>query len=79
MENSIKTTQLRKIISKLGPVAVAYSGGTDSSYLLAACLDQLGPERVLALTADSPLTPPAELAQARALAQDLSAQNLLLN
>jgi uncharacterized protein len=74
------TNQLRlqKIIAKLDSVAVAYSGGTDSAYLLAVCLDVLGPERVLALTADSPLTPRSELAEARALANQLGARHLVL-
>ncbi len=71
-------TPLREIILDLGHVAVAYSGGTDSSYLLAICLDVLGPDRVLALTADSPLTSRAELADARALAEQLGARHRVL-
>jgi uncharacterized protein len=59
-------------------VALAYSGGTDSSYLLAVCLDVLGADHVLALTADSPLTPRAELAEARALAEQLGARHRVL-
>lgn len=70
--------RLFDIIADLGSVAVAYSGGTDSSYLLAVCLDVLGPDRVLALTADSPLTPRTELANARALAAQLGASHLVL-
>jgi uncharacterized protein len=70
--------RLCEIIAKLGSVAVAYSGGTDSAYLLASCLDVLGPERVLALTADSPLMPRAELAQARDLANQLGARHIVI-
>jgi uncharacterized protein len=70
--------RLKEILSELGSVAVAYSGGTDSSYLLAVCLDVLGAERVLALTADSPLTPRAELADARRLAAKLGARHRVL-
>jgi uncharacterized protein len=69
---------LNKIIAGLPSLAVAYSGGTDSGYLLAVCLDVLGADRVLALTADSPLTPRAELDEARALAAELGAQHLVL-
>ncbi|MBN1660328.1 MAG: ATP-dependent sacrificial sulfur transferase LarE [Anaerolineae bacterium] len=69
---------LRDILSHYHRVAVAYSGGTDSAYLLAACADILGVERVLALTADSPLMPRAELAAARALARDLGVRHIVL-
>jgi uncharacterized protein len=70
--------RLFDIIASLGSAAVAYSGGTDSSYLLAVCLDILGPERVLALTADSPLIPRLELATARTLAARLGASHVVL-
>ena len=73
-----KATRLRQILAELGSTAVAYSGGTDSSYLLAICLDVLGTDRVLALTADSPLTPRRELAEARDLAAQLGARHLVL-
>jgi uncharacterized protein len=73
-----KRAQLAKIIARLGSTAVAYSGGTDSSYLLAACVDGLGAERVLALTADSPLTPRAELDGARQLANQLGVRHIVL-
>jgi uncharacterized protein len=69
---------LYEIITGLNSVAVAYSGGTDSSYLLAVCLDALGTERVLALTADSPLTPRTEMDDARALAIELGARHQVL-
>ena len=77
MTNS-KLTYLRQIIASLDSVAVAYSGGTDSSYLLAVCMDVLGPDRVLALTADSPLTPRAEMEDARRLASELGARHQVL-
>ncbi|MBC7224669.1 MAG: hypothetical protein H5T59_10430 [Anaerolineae bacterium] len=35
-------------------VAVALSGGTDSTYLLALAMEALGPERVVAITAPKP-------------------------
>lgn len=73
-----KLSRLYGLISELGSAAIAFSGGTDSSYLLAVCLDVLGRNSVLALTADSPLTPRAELAQARALAAQLRARHIVL-
>lgn len=73
-----KRTLLSEIIASMGSVAVAYSGGTDSSFLLSVCLDLLGPDSVLALTADSPLTPRAELDAAKALANQLGARHTIL-
>lgn len=73
-----KLSRLQEIIAELGSVAVAYSGGTDSTLLLAVCLDILGPDQVLALTADSPLTPRSELADARTVAEQLGARHRVL-
>jgi uncharacterized protein len=72
-------SRLHSLIAGLGNAAVAFSGGTDSTYLLAVCLDVLGQDQVLALTADSPLTPRAELAQARALAAQLGTRHIVLS
>lgn len=73
-----KLTKLRHDITRLGSVAIAFSGGTDSTFLLAVCLDVLGTDRTLALTADSPLMPRAELDTARQLAHSLYARHVVL-
>jgi uncharacterized protein len=59
---------LESRIRQLESVAVAFSAGIDSTYLLAACHDVLGPARVLAITARSASLPAQELAAARNLA-----------
>jgi uncharacterized protein len=66
-----KEKRLREVITGIEKVAVAFSGGVDSSYLLAMCADALGSTRVHALTADSPLLPRAELKTARRVARQL--------
>ncbi len=69
---------LARLLHSYGSVAVALSGGVDSSYLLAVCVDTLGAANVLAVTATSPAVPPREVAAARAVAQQVGAQHVLL-
>lgn len=69
-----KKQALYDILATFDRVYVAFSGGVDSAYLLAACLDVLGADKVLALTIDSPLLPPAELETAREIASLLGAR-----
>jgi uncharacterized protein len=70
-ELSQKRDRLYALLEELGSVVVAYSGGVDSSYLLAASVEALGPERVLAVTADSPTYPGSERQEALELARTL--------
>ncbi|MEU6858246.1 ATP-dependent sacrificial sulfur transferase LarE [Glycomyces sp. NPDC046736] len=58
-------------LAALPSLMVAFSGGADSAFLLAAAVRALGPARVEAATALSPSLPPAELDRARAFAADL--------
>lgn len=66
--------RLSEIIGALGSVAVAFSGGADSTLLLAVSIRVLGADRVLAVTADSATLPRRELEEVRALATELGAR-----
>lgn len=59
-----KQDVLRGIIKSYGVVAVAYSSGVDSTYLLKIAVDTLGVDKVLALTARSAMFPKREYDEA---------------
>jgi pyridinium-3,5-biscarboxylic acid mononucleotide sulfurtransferase len=71
-----RLADLEARLRALGPVLVAFSGGADSAFLLAAAVRALGPDAVVAATAVSPSLPAAELAAARAFAEDLGVRHL---
>ncbi|HEU5342111.1 ATP-dependent sacrificial sulfur transferase LarE [Edaphobacter sp.] len=68
MDLAQKSDLLGATLRDLGSVLVAYSGGTDSAYLAWAAHRELG-SKMLAVIADSPSLPRAELAAAIAFAE----------
>jgi pyridinium-3,5-biscarboxylic acid mononucleotide sulfurtransferase len=68
-----RLSRAREIVSDLGSVLVAYSGGVDSTLLLRLAMDELGASAV-AVLANSPAYPESEQSAARALARAMGAR-----
>ena len=70
-----KMDQLRRSLRDSGGALVAFSGGVDSTFVLAVAREVLG-DRAVAVTAHSPSVPRAERDAARDLALRLGARHL---
>ncbi len=74
---SEKYTVLKDIIKKAGSLAVAFSGGVDSTFLLRVAADVLG-DRVIAVTAKSSTYPEREFREAEAFAHRLGVKHIVI-
>ena len=73
-----KRKRLDAILKDLGSALVAFSGGVDSTFLVAEARHILGRDKVLAVTADSETYAPEELQLARDLAVRLDVKHLVV-
>lgn len=65
-------------LGRLDGLVVAFSGGVDSAVVLAAAVQALGPDTVLAAIADSPSLARAEMATARRVAGEIGVELVAL-
>jgi pyridinium-3,5-biscarboxylic acid mononucleotide sulfurtransferase len=68
-----KLARVRGLLRSLQSVAVAYSGGVDSTLVLKLAVEELG-DQAIGVTAVSPSLPAGELDEARALADSFGAR-----
>lgn len=73
-----KYESLKNLLKEYGKLAIAYSGGVDSSFLLKAAIEALGKENVLAVTVKSQVIPEEEQKEAEELAKQMKARHLVL-
>ena len=71
-----KYNQLQQLLTNYESVAIAFSGGVDSTFLLKVACDTLGTDKVVALTATSPTYPAFEFEESRKLAAQIGVKQL---
>jgi len=79
MKSDEKLENLKKSISRMERAIVAFSGGVDSTFLLKICVDVLGRENVIAVTAVSPTYQEEEIEEARAFAKSMGIEHLIIH
>lgn len=72
-----KYTYLKKYIKELGSLAIAYSGGVDSTFLLKVAHDVLDDE-VIAITAISSTYPKREFEDAKRWIKDIGTKHIII-
>ncbi|HHY42692.1 MAG TPA: ATP-dependent sacrificial sulfur transferase LarE [Thermoanaerobacterales bacterium] len=73
-----KLSNLKQNIKSLKKVVVAFSGGVDSTFLLKVCIDELGTDNVLAVTARSQAITEREFEESQSLANFLNARQIII-
>jgi uncharacterized protein len=76
MTTTDKLNACKAHLNAFGKVAIAFSGGVDSSFLLALAIETLGAENVLAVTVHSELLADHETGDADAVARHIGATHI---
>ncbi len=71
-------TAIKTTLAPYSKVGIAFSGGVDSSFLLKACAEILGADKVVAVTVKSPYIPEWEVAEAKELAAQIGVKHTII-
>ena len=77
MNTNEKYNKLKEYIKELGSVAIAFSGGVDSTFLAKVCSDVLG-ENAIAITVIAPMHSKSEIKEAKEFAIDLGIKHITI-
>ncbi|KXZ40492.1 uncharacterized protein SAMN05661008_00810 [Alkalithermobacter thermoalcaliphilus JW-YL-7 = DSM 7308] len=77
MDLNSKYEKLKEIIKELKSVAVAFSGGVDSTFLIKVCKDVLG-DNVIAVTATSSTYPEREFKESINLSKQIGVEQIVI-
>ncbi len=78
MTLDVKLDKMKSDLRALESVAVAFSAGVDSTFLLKVAIDTLGSDKVIAVTADSDSLARAEFEEAVKLAEAMGARHAVI-
>lgn len=73
-----KLIQLKELICGYGSLAIAFSGGVDSTFLLRTAFEVLG-DKAIAVTARSSTYPERELNEAQSFAERIGAKHIIID
>ncbi|MEM0054440.1 MAG: ATP-dependent sacrificial sulfur transferase LarE [Nitrososphaeria archaeon] len=76
---SNKLNTLKRNIGKIEKLAVAFSGGVDSTFLLKVAADVLTKNNVIAITVKSPLIPQSEFTESVQLAEAIGTKQIIID
>ncbi len=77
-DSKVKLEQLKNNLKQMKCVAIAFSGGVDSTFLTKVAYEVLG-EKSIAVTATSSTYPKRELEEAKQYAKQIGIQHILIN
>lgn len=77
-DSKVKLEQLKNNLKQMKCVAIAFSGGVDSTFLTKVAYEILG-EKAIAVTATSSTYPKRELEEAKQYAKQIGIQHILIN